>query len=152
MIYFETTPEPHTVGQMFEASCLVNTVNGLTVDDMDITWHSSDGQLIISSGRITVGSIAAVNASWFSRTVTISELVGTDTGNYTCQARIRGEYVYSNEARATGELVVGGGKCDELCSSLSIMIIVVDFLIYFSSILFYICRLITSLSILQVNS
>ena len=111
-IVFITTPEPYEVGQMFEATCLVNTIDGLSLSDINIAWYSHDGEVTNSSdpGRVIVGEVRAVNSTLFARTVTIFGLEAVDSGDYICLTRVSGQYVYSEVAQATGTLVVGGGK------------------------------------------
>lgn len=110
VIYFTTTPEPFEVGQMLEATCVVNTVEGLSLSDINIAWYSSEGEVTNSSGRVIVGEVRAVNATWFARTVTVLQLESADSGNYICLTIISGQYVYSEVAQSSRTLLVGGGK------------------------------------------
>ncbi len=109
IVYTALTPEPYLVGQLFEVTCFSNVVEGLSINEVEISFEK-DGNTIDSNSRITVGSIRYENVSLFSRTITISQLVGSDTGNYTCRSSIKGQHVYSNETILTGSFVVEGGK------------------------------------------
>lgn len=98
------------MGQNFVATCLVNTVEGVSVGEVNIAWHSSEGEVMNSSGRVIVGNVQAINASWFARTVTILQLEMADSGDYICRSSISGQYVYSEVTENMGTLEVGQGR------------------------------------------
>ena len=104
-------PPPYTANEPFQVSCVVNTVEGVAIRDVNIGWYEN-GQPITSSfdPRVTVSEVVAINATWFSRTIYVSRLIGSDTGNYTCRSSITGLYFYSDEVSIVATLEVEGGK------------------------------------------
>ncbi len=105
-IVLTTTPEPHQVGQRFDATCLVNTIEGLSESDINIEWYYSAGN---RTDRVVVGHLRVMNSTTYARDLSIVQLDSLDSGSYLCRASISGQYVYSGVAENTRQLIVGGG-------------------------------------------
>ena len=104
-------PPPYLANEELTATCYVSTVPGLSLQNVVITWLD-DSRIPISiiTSRVILGEVVAVNETIFSRNITVSNLIASDGGNYTCRSSVMGPFIYSDEAIATQSLLVEGGK------------------------------------------
>ncbi len=57
-----------------------------TAVDVSVTWSGTQGEMLSTDGRVTVSDVTGSNP--YKSTLTLSSLVISDTGTYTCTASV----------------------------------------------------------------
>ena len=92
-----SAPEVPLEGSFFSASCIVSTSSDL-VDYLSVNWTSD---MPIDFFRVTLSPLRILNSSHVSLDAYFSYLLLSDTGYYTCEAVVRGQYLSEISSTST---------------------------------------------------
>ncbi len=76
-------------GDFFSASCIVS-ISGDLIDYLSVNWTSD---MPIDFSRVTLSPLRILNSSHVSLDASFNPLFLSDTGYYTCEAVVSGEYL-----------------------------------------------------------
>lgn len=92
---------------------------------MTIEWMNEDGNPVtmIDGDRITESSIRQIDDRTYARNVNVNPLRVEDSGTYTCEGAVMGEFITSEAASETFDFVVFGKYhyCGLFCRILNIL-------------------------------
>ncbi len=75
---------------------------------MTIEWMNEDGNPVPDGNRITESPILQIDDRTYARNVTVNPLRVEDSGTYTCEAAVVGEFITSQAVSETFDFVVFG--------------------------------------------
>ena len=77
---------------------------------MTIEWMNEDGNPVtmIDGARITESSIRQIDDRTYARDVNVNPLQVEDSGTYTCEGAVMGEFITSEAVSGTFDFVVFG--------------------------------------------
>ena len=96
--------EPYT------ASCVASFTGAVPMSLVTIEWMDANGNPIteIDGNRITESSIRQIDDRTYARDVSVNPLRIEDSGTYTCEAAVMGDFITSQPASESFEFVVFG--------------------------------------------
>ena len=96
--------------QPYTAACMARFVAAVPGSMVTIEWMDQNGNPItdIDPDRITESPIRQIDERTYARDVTVNPLRVEDTGTYTCEAAVMGEFITSQPASDSFEFVVFG--------------------------------------------
>ena len=82
-LIFETT-----IGSPQDFQCVVNTVSGVDLSSVMISWMGPGGESIMNDSRVTISPIILLSDNSYTRSLQFTYLMEGDEGMYTCNVMI----------------------------------------------------------------